>query len=250
MSASTTSIKSSSPDFEPRAYSATLAADFPVAYRSLSPRLHGDAQFAGGGRVHAAEPRPSPERKNTSSSHLRRSANPVRGGMPALDWVWREIPSAFELPSASSARPPCADGNEIPALDWWGPGRDLLGVYLREVGRNWKRRSAMLADKRHSMILGIVNDEGSATVGDLAERIGISEVLVPSAGTWPSSPTPASSTRCTAAPWRSTPRTSSTTCPWPSATAKNVAQERRHRPGRRAPGGPAGLCLPGRRLLR
>ena len=33
----------------------------------------------------------------------------------------------------------------------------------------------MLADKRHSMILGIVNDEGSATVGDLAERIGISE---------------------------------------------------------------------------
>ena len=36
----------------------------------------------------------------------------------------------------------------------------------------------MLADKRHSMILGIVNDEGSATVGDLAERIGISESTI------------------------------------------------------------------------
>ena len=36
----------------------------------------------------------------------------------------------------------------------------------------------MLADKRHSKILGIVNDEGSATVGDLAERIGISESTI------------------------------------------------------------------------
>ena len=46
--------------------------------------------------------------------------------------------SAFELPSASSARPPCADGNEIPALDWWG--RDVIfSAYtcakLEEIGR-------------------------------------------------------------------------------------------------------------------
>ena len=36
----------------------------------------------------------------------------------------------------------------------------------------------MLADKRHSKILGIVNEEGSATVGELAERMGISESTI------------------------------------------------------------------------
>ena len=36
----------------------------------------------------------------------------------------------------------------------------------------------MLADQRHAQILDIVNGEGSATVVDLAARLGISESTV------------------------------------------------------------------------